>query len=175
MVPLPRASYYSAYTYGAVGAGLPKYFREKWSKISQAEARQAVPFPLLLNHLLRMDAALARGRRAGALRLACTRPPAMTGGAHISPPAPRNSIFGQIPSDALLVAAEEMLRDLKHEPEFSSSVLPTHGVVEELRSRTLKEKYSPVEVIWKRTKVLRPNRPCIYLQILQIAQKERAG
>lgn len=77
-------------------AGLPKDFREKWSKISQAEARQDEPFPLLLNHLLRMDAALAGGSRAGALRFASTQPPATTSGAHVSPPAPRNSIFRQI-------------------------------------------------------------------------------
>lgn len=88
---------------------------------------------------------------------------------------PVTQYLGKFPSDALLVAAKEMSRDLKRQPRFSSRVLPTRGGVEELGSRTGKEKYSPLEVIWKQTVVLCPNQPCIYLQILHITQKERAG
>jgi len=67
MVSLPQASYYLAYTYGAVRAGLRKYCREKLSESTQVQACGDVPFSLLLNHLLSPTLALTLGRETGLL------------------------------------------------------------------------------------------------------------
>lgn len=71
---------------------------------------------------------VAAGLERCGLPLPCLQPRPVVPKSHLLLPV--TQYLGKFPSDALLVAAKEMSRDLKREPKLSSCVLPTRSGVE---------------------------------------------